>query len=727
MADDRDRRMENASVPKASESDKSSDDSLESSDEKGNKPDDKNDDKPETDKSDTADNKESANNSESNSDVTADNSSDKSGKDNSSSDKKSDDEKMMDKASGKNDSNTKDVVAGDDAKEDTGDKSESKSFDDRKADALKAIVKTMHPEAANAIDKVDESKVGQAAKKTRKFLRRTQHAVNGALTGLKMYGMAQALAFMKAFFMAIANGIQAAASAIAGFFSAVGTFIVNAAATLGISAIAMSVAIFAGPAFVIGAVVVGVTSAVTSNAQRDEDTDKGCKEDVQNLEDAGETDDSSDDSSRIQALKHQYAMQTASVFKELGYDNEHIAGILGNWFAESGCDPTSIETIYDEKYQIGPKKRAAMSNWQDFTLNTVFPSYSISINHDAYKGSDGKYYPGIGLGGFTGPNTTDLLSFAQNHNKQWYDFDLQLMFTITPYSQGGYSVSINDVYGRNSYGNPEDAATAFLHNWEGNTIAESERRQAAADYYTELRSMQFDSQYAQSIIAQANASRINGNNNAISDAIDGCSETTQVYDNSSIAAAAASFAWDSTDLGMTNNGTPLYQQVHDGVIQGDNIYKSCDRTVCSAVRWSGADDNYPAGNVGTQLNYVLSNEGKEKWKEITYTDETSLEPGDIIFEGNANCNAHTLIYCGVDIIKSLHPNTTGLAVVSGSYQDRSPGCGSFYNSTPRRVFRNIKKETNSRYTNVAASSRNFITSSSNTSATSSTQATTTGS
>lgn len=727
MADDRDKRMENVSVPKASESNKSSDDSKESASEKGNTSEGKNDDKSETDKNDTADSKESANNSESNNEMTEDNSSDKLGNDNSSSDKKSDDEKMMDKASGKNDNDTKDVVAGDDARDDSKNKSESKSLDDRKEDAAKAVVKATHPEAAAVIDKVDDSKVGQAAKKTRKFFKRAQAAVNGALTGLKMYGMAQALAFMKAFFMAIVNGIQAAASAIAGFFSAVGTFIVNAAATLGISVLATSIAVCAGPALLIGAIVAGVATSVTSNAQRDEDTDKGCKEDVQDLEDAGETDDSSDDSSRIQALKSQYAKQTASVFKELGYDNEHIAGILGNWFAESGCDPTSIETIYDEKYQIGPKKRAAMANWQDFTLNTVFPSYHISINHDAYKGSDGKYYPGLGLGGFTGPNTTDLLSFAQSHNKQWYDFDLQLMFTITPYSQGGYSIDINNVYGKVSYGNPEDAATAFLHNWEGNTIAESERRQAAADYFTELRAMQFDSQYAQSIIAQANASRIDGNNNAISSAIDGCSETTQVYDNSSIAAAAASFAWDSTDLGMTNNGTPLYQQVHDGVIPGDNIYKSCDRTVCSAVRWSGADDNYPAGNVGTQLNYITGNEGKEKWKEITYTDETSLEPGDIIFEGNANCNAHTLIYCGVDIIKSLHPNTTGLAVVSGSYQDRSPGCGSFYNSSPRRVFRNIKKETNSIYTNVAASSRNFTTNSSNTSATSSTQATTTGS
>lgn len=725
MADDRDKRMENASVPKASESDKSSGDSKESPDEK-DKSEGKNDSEPETDKTNTADNKESANSSESNNDITEDNSSGKSGKGDSSSDKKSDDEQMMDKSSSKDNGSTKDESASDDTKDDSKNKSESKSLDDIREGLAKAVVKATHPEAAEAIDKVDESKVGQAAKKTRKFFKRAQSAVNGALAGLKMYGMAQALAFMKAFFMAIANGIQAAASAIAGFFSAVGTFIVNAAATLGISAIAMSVAIFAGPALIVGAVVVGVTSAVTSNAQRDEDTDKGCKEDVQNLEDAGETDDASDDSSRIQALKSQYARQTASVFKELGYDNEHIAGILGNWFAESGCDPTSIETIYDEKYQIGPKKRAAMANWQDFTLNTVFPSYSISINRSAYKGSDGKYYPGIGLGGFTGPNTTDLLSFAESHSKQWYNFDLQLMFVITPYSQGGYSVSINDVYGKNSYGNPEDAATAFLHNWEGNTIAESERREAAADYFTELSSMQFDSQYAQSIIAQANASRINGNNNAISDAIDGCSETTQVYDNSSIAAAAASFAWDSTDLGMTNNGTQLYQQVHDGVIPGDNIYKSCDRTVCSAVRWSGADDNYPAGNVGTQLDYVLSNEGKEKWEEITYVDETSLEPGDIIFEGE-NCTAHTLIYCGVDIIKSIHPNTTGLAVVSGSYEDRSPGCGSFYNSTPRRVFRNIKKETNSIYTNVAAGSRNFTTNSSNTSATSSTQATTTGS
>lgn len=725
MADERDSRMANVSVPKASASDKADDNSKTAND---NSAQDVNNDESDEKKDASTNDKESAEGSDNKDDAAGSDSLNKSDKGKGSDDKKSDDEKMMDKSANGDSNNTQDTLADNDLNKGK-DKPESKSFEDRKEDAAKAIVKATHPEAAAVIDKVDDSKVGQAAKKTRKFFKRTQAALNGALTGLKMYGMAQALAFMKAFFMAIMNGIQAAASAIAGFFSAVGTFIVNAAATLGISVLATSIAVCAGPALLVGAIVAGVAASVTSNAQRDEDTDKGCKEDVQNLEDAGETDDSSDDSSRIQALKSQYSKQTASVFKELGYDNEHIAGILGNWFAESGCDPTSIETIYDEKYQIGSKKRAAMSNWQDFTLNTVFPSYqsaNVSINRSAYKGSDGKYYPGLGLGGFTGPNTTDLLSFAQNHNKQWYDFDLQLMFVITPYSHGGYSVDMNNIYGNVNYGTPEDAATAFLHNWEGNTIAEAERRRAAKDYFTELHTMQLDSQYAQSIIAQANASRVNGNNNAISNAIDGCSETTQVYNNSSIAAAAASFAWDSTDLGMHNNGTELYKQVHDGVIQGDNIYKSCDRTVCSAVRWSGADDSYPPGHVGVQLSYVLSDAGKEKWKEINYTGEESLEPGDIIFEGE-NCTAHTLIYCGPDIIKSLHPNTTGLAIVSGSYADRSPGCGSFYNSSPRRVFRNIKKETNSAYTNVAASSRNFTTSSSNTSATSSTQATTTGS
>lgn len=114
---------------------------------------------------------------------------------------------MMDKSANGDSNNTQDTLADNDSNKGK-DKSESKSLEDRKEDAAKAIVKATHPEASAVIDKVDDSKVGQAAKKTRKFFKRTQAAVNGALTGLKMYGMAQALAFMKAFFMAIMNGIQ---------------------------------------------------------------------------------------------------------------------------------------------------------------------------------------------------------------------------------------------------------------------------------------------------------------------------------------------------------------------------------------------------------------------------------------------------------------------------------------------------------------------------------------
>ena len=68
------------------------------------------------------------------------------------------------------------------------------------------------------------------------------------------------------------------------------------------------------------------------------------------------------------AAQEQVAKQIYSVFKEVGYTNAHVAGVLGNANAESRLDPTTIEGVLDEPLQVGPKTQAAYNNMKDHFL-----------------------------------------------------------------------------------------------------------------------------------------------------------------------------------------------------------------------------------------------------------------------------------------------------------------------------------------------------------------------
>lgn len=161
----------------------------------------------------------------------------------------------------------------------------------------------------------------------------------------------------------------------------------------------------------------------------------------------------------------------------LGVPDPMIAGCLGNWSAESGIDPTSVEGIYSEAHTYGPKKQAAMANPQNYVLNSLKPRTRISVNWNAYKGRDGLYYPGIGLGGFTGTNATDLIDFAKSIGKPWYSLDAQLQFCIASSfiardgkSHGGYRPTFfTSDSNKAKYASltPSQAAYNFFMDWEG--------------------------------------------------------------------------------------------------------------------------------------------------------------------------------------------------------------------------------------------------------------------
>jgi hypothetical protein len=161
-------------------------------------------------------------------------------------------------------------------------------------------------------------------------------------------------------------------------------------------------------------------------------------------------------------------------------------------------------------------------------------------------------------------------------------------------------------------------------------------------------------------------------------------------------------------------GKQIYRDVYDLTIGIDEYMTACNRFVCAAVRWSGADDNYPAGDVGVQADHLYAH--PEKWESVygdtflrgedyRYAPPEGMQPGDVVIEYKAtNYRAHTFIYCGEGLIATIYPAYADNEYVSAnaSWGDNMLQCTGWYRWQPYfRVFRCKQYDTNSRYKNAA--------------------------
>lgn len=183
--------------------------------------------------------------------------------------------------------------------------------------------------------------------------------------------------------------------------------------------------------------------------------------------------------------------------------------------------------------------------------------------------------------------------------------------------------------------------------------------------------------------------------------------------NATIAQAAVTLSYENKGDGYMAPGKEIYRNVFDIVNKGDDYKRSCDRFVCTAVRWSGADDNYPIGDVGEQADYLYAH--TNKWLDVfggkfqssdTYrsTPPKGLQPGDIVIEyTRSDWRNHTFIYCGEGLIASIFPNVAdiGYNTTSASFSDTAPECRNWYLSYNLfRVFRCKQYEANPKYKNI---------------------------
>lgn len=365
---------------------------------------------------------------------------------------------------------------------------------------------------------------------------------------------------------------------------------------------------------------------------------------------------------------------------------------------------------YDRENEVISRDPSS-GNFEGFKL------YDTNTNYDTV-------YCGLGLGQWTNGRNRMLVSYAQRHGLNWYDIETQLAFMIADDGDAAYYRKFLREWEEEP--TPEQAAWVFTRKWEGNTtMAINERKLAAASWYVKIsewrRTGNVDTGYGQSIIDMAGASADQATNVAAGVQYESCGEYFN-SDNSSAAAAILSYAWPNKNM-AENNGTARWRYIKDSVIgptDGDGKdwkYKSCDRTVATAIRWSGTDDNFPAGAVTEQYNYMSSH---DNWQLISWDgNRESLQPGDILIHVGGSEHNHVVMYVGHDLVKAqaAKPEYAGsaewqataadesMSIVDGSLSDRSPAVKPFTSSyyTPQRyqVFRCIQPGRGGAYSGIS--------------------------
>ena len=598
-------------------------------------------------------------------------------------------------------------------------------------------------------------------------------AVQGAQAAHKALLLAKFIQWLKMMLQMLQQMIAAAVQAVAGFVQTIITAVVNVATTiataLGVSVVATLFGGVVAVVLVVGLVVGAVVNGMQANELSKLDSGiVDCSVAVNKVRDdvaGGEINVSE------QQLKN--AQLAYSFLSAYGVSDEHIAGILGNWQTESAIDPTSVEGIYGsvwhEQYIIGPAKQAAWdANFNSYEIVMYPAGYNGRTTDwtlaDEYNQHDDWAAPpdiaGIGLGGWTYGRNTDLLNCAASIGLEWYTMEAQLIYCVTT----DMSADWLNWWFQQPVSSVEEATTQFYCAWErGNSnldvttdsvaIANLPYRiDFAENWYVLMADWEVDTEYANSLMDLADLARLNASGNAVTNALSNCQKLSSNV-NESIARAAVSYAYPDYQDSFENNGTPLYQYIHDKVMTADpngerevwelvnaegidRYYASCDRSVVTAILWAGADDEMPWGSPVVIYYHMVANSsimpGLEpsdwKWEQVyeiwdwdvNKIDEL-LQPGDILVSPNTKSdkypdgNEHILMYVGNDLIREIHgdalidslPNGDRLNCVEGSIGEastgnnrRSPGCTWYWYGNEYYVWRCIQYDENSVHTNA---------------------------
>lgn len=392
-----------------------------------------------------------------------------------------------------------------------------------------------------------------------------------------------------------------------------------------------------------------------------------------------------------------------SALSKAGMSDENIAGILANFQRESKLDSTAVESIFDEPYTKGPRKKELEA--RDFSNNG--------------EGNNATRQVGIGIAQWTNERNPALRKYAKQRGKDWSDLEIQVAYLIDPKAEPSeYEKGVKPMIENTNPGHddPLGATDFFYKAYERGEQPERDMAVShpyAKAWYVKMKGWSKDTAFANSVLSLAETTSRQASSQDVQNQLAACpglGESGSSGGNDSLAEAMATYSWGYMPQSEGNKGTELYVFLHDEIFPGDGVYMSCDRSVATAVRWSGTDDTFPQGDTIAQEQY-LRGEGKEKWDLVTKSDAEvweadKREPGDVIIHGG-NPKGHIFMYLGkeaIDKVWGSKPHDEKADGAEGSYQTRSPALIPYQyekgSLNPYYVFRSKGGEKSSKYKDI---------------------------
>lgn len=203
------------------------------------------------------------------------------------------------------------------------------------------------------------------------------------------------------------------------------------------------------------------------------------------------------------------AFRVYSVLKSAGCSDVGIAAALSCFQAECGIDPTAVEAIYSEPFQIGPRKASASADLPGYTETSMVSAYRGWGNlHERAYVSHGRHWAGIGIGSATGPLSYALMSAAAANGYDWYDTGFQTA-VILAYG-GARGEDGIDGFVAGDYGGTYAACRAFMTDYEGVPSATGSHSIYADSWLEEMSSWVPDKAYGDRYVGLAKSLRSAG-------------------------------------------------------------------------------------------------------------------------------------------------------------------------------------------------------------------------
>ena len=156
--------------------------------------------------------------------------------------------------------------------------------------------------------------------------------------------------------------------------------------------------------------------------------------------------------------------QVWKYLRNIGFKPHAAAGVMGNWQDESNVNPKRIEADYVKSFP-GYGMINSASDIDSYTRNFLFPLYDrdgLRYSSNGYRGTDGRYYPGIGLAQWTGPRAQKMIDYMTANNLGIWNLPSQLSFFNNELNTNYRSV----IEKLNAQASPAAAAAKFLDTYE---------------------------------------------------------------------------------------------------------------------------------------------------------------------------------------------------------------------------------------------------------------------